>query len=108
MELDIFNDITGFEWDDGNISHIAVHNVLPNEAEEIFFDKNNLLDEDIKHSSVEEKRFIIIGKTKKRRILYQVFTLRNNNIRVISSRDIRKRKEMKLYEKETSNTEVSK
>lgn len=43
--------VTGFEWDDANIEHIAKHHVVPEEAEQVFFDENNVLDEDIKHST---------------------------------------------------------
>ncbi|OGD87715.1 hypothetical protein A3A54_02125 [Candidatus Curtissbacteria bacterium RIFCSPLOWO2_01_FULL_39_62] len=90
------NDVAGFEWDEANIAHIARHNVTPEEAEEVFFDKDNALDEDIKHSTLE-KRLIIIGKTQKGRLLYQIFTRRGDKIRVISSRDINKQ-ELALYE----------
>ena len=90
------NDVAGFEWDEANIAHIARHNVTPEEAEEEFFDKDNALDEDIKHSTLE-KRLIIIGKTQKGRLLYQIFTRRGDKIRVISSRDINKQ-ELALYE----------
>lgn len=98
------DDVAGFEWDEANIAHIARHNVTPEEAEQVFFDENNALDEDIEHSKAE-KRFIIIGKTQKGRLLYQIFTKRGNKIRVISSRDINK-KEVNLYEKETHSTKV--
>lgn len=91
--------VVGFEWDKANIQHIAQHNVTPSEAEDLFFDTNNVLDEDIGHS-IAENRFIIIGKTKKGRLLYQIFTRRGNKIRVISARDINK-KEVKLYEEKT-------
>src|SRR5260221_3238276 len=101
-----FRDIDGFEWDEGNISHIAHHKVTPEEAEEIFFDKQNVHKDDIKHS-ISEKRLIIIGKTEKGRLLYQVFTKRGKNIRVLSSRDINK-KEVKLYEKKVSRSTISK
>lgn len=102
MALPKLAKITGFEWDEANIEHSAKHNVIPKEAEDVFFDKNNVLDEDIKHSTVEE-RFLIIGKTKKGRLLYQVFTIRKGKIRVISSRDINK-KEVKIYEKKTDSS----
>ena len=98
------NDVAGFEWDEANIAHIARHNVTPEEAEEVFFDKDNALDEDIKHSTLE-KRLIIIGKTQKGRLLYQIFTKRGDKIRVISSRDINK-KEVILYEKAARRTKV--
>jgi|SRR3989344_3919495 len=102
-------EVKEFEWDEANIEHIAKHNVIPREAEEVFFDKNNALNEDIKHSTTEV-RFLIIGKTKKGRLLYQVFTIRGGKmskallrIRVISSRNINK-KEVGLYEEETSGS----
>jgi len=99
MAVSKLRNVVGFEWNESNIEHIARHDVMPDEAEDIFFDTNNVLDEDIKHSIVEN-RFIIIGKTKKGRLLYQIFTERGNKIRVISSRDINK-KEVQLYEKKT-------
>lgn len=102
MKLSLLNGVTGSEWDEANIMHIAKHDVTPEEAEEVFSDKNNVLIEDIKHSLVE-KRFIIIGKTQKGRLLYKVFTRRGNKIRVISSRNIN-RKEVELYEKKTNHS----
>lgn len=96
--------VTGFEWDRANTLHIARHKVLPEEAEEVFSDKDNVLDEDIEHSKTEE-RFLIIGKTGKGRLLYQIFTRRGNRIRIISSRDIN-RKEVWLYEEKTASSKV--
>lgn len=102
MSLPKLEKVLEFEWDEANVSHIAKHNVVPKEAEEVFFDKNNVQDEDVKHSTTEE-RSLIIGKTMKGRLLYQIFAIRGNKIRVISSRDINK-KEVHLYEKETSSS----
>lgn len=102
MAIPDLSSIGGFEWDQANTSHIGRHKVTPTEAEEVFFDQRNVLDEDLKHSTVE-KRFLIIGKTKKGRLLYQIFTIRGNKIRIISSRDLNK-KEVSLYEKETSSS----
>ena len=103
-EMSLLDGVSGFEWDEANLAHIARHNVTPEEAEQVFFDVDNAFDEDIKHSTVE-KRFIIIGKTEKGRLLYQIFTRREDKIRVISSRDINK-KEVNLYEKATRRTKV--
>lgn len=94
---------TDFDWDEANIAHIAKHDVLPEEAEDIFFDLRNVLDDDVKHSTKNEKRFLIIGKTSQERILYQIFTIRENKIRVISSRTINK-KEVKLYEEKINRS----
>jgi len=102
MALPKLDKITGFEWDQANIVHIAKHDVSAKEAEEVFFDNDNVQDEDLEHSTTEE-RFLIIGKTKKGRILYQIYTIREDKIRVVSSRGINK-KEVKLYEKETSSS----
>ena len=104
MAVSKLRNAAGFEWDEANIKHIARHNVIPAEAEEVFFDPKNVLDEDIVHS-IAEDRFIIIGKTKEGKLLYQVFTKRGNKIRVISSRDINK-KEVKLYEEKTRRSKV--
>lgn len=104
MEIDELNGVVGFEWDEANIAHIAKHEVEPDEAEEVFSDSSNVIDEDIEHSTIE-KRFLIIGKTQEGRLLYQIFTRRGDKIRVVSSRDINK-KEVELYEKKASRSKV--
>lgn len=88
-----------FEWNKGNVGKNIKHEVEDKEAEEPFFDKGHKIVKDILHSGKEE-RFILLGKTKKERILYTVFTVRENKIRIISSRDVNK-KEVKLYEEKT-------
>jgi uncharacterized protein len=100
MNLNVLTGVVGFDWNEANIEHIAEHDVTPDEAEEVFSDEDNVQNEDIEHSIIE-KRFLIIGKTEKGRLLYQIFTRRGDKIRVISSRDINK-KEVQLYEKKVS------
>ena len=73
MNIYALRSVIGFDWNEANIKHIAEHDVTPEEAEEVFSDEDNVLDEDIEHSIVE-KRFLIIGKTEKARLLYQIFT----------------------------------
>ena len=75
------------------------HNVENNEVEEPFFDRKRVIFKDILHSEKED-RFILIGKTKKKRLLYTVFTMRGKKVRIISSRDVNK-KEVQMYEKRT-------
>ncbi len=87
-----------FEWDKGNSEKNKKHNVGDKEAEEAFFDKNKVTFPDIIHSSEDEERLRIIGKTKKERLLFIVFTQRGEKIRIISARDVN-RKEVSLYEK---------
>ena len=88
-----------FEWDEGNTEKNIKHNVEDKEAEEIFLDDGKVILKDTLHSE-EEERFIILGKTKKDRLLYVVFTRRKQKIRIISARDINK-KEVYLYEETT-------
>ena len=73
-----------FDWDDGNEQKNWVkHKVSIKEAEDIFFDSKRLILEDIKHSSETEQRFILIGNTKQGRILFIIFTVRKDKIRII-------------------------
>lgn len=88
-----------FEWDKGNINkNLVKHKITNEETEEIFFDKNKTQLKDILHSTKNEPRFLIIGKTKKEKILFVVYTIRNSKIRIISARNLNK-KEFYLYEK---------
>lgn len=91
--------ISEFEWDTGNVEHIKKHNVKNVECEEAFFDEEKVGFKDILHSKTEE-RFILLGKTRKGRLLYVVFIKKGGKIRVISARDVNK-KEVYLYEKAT-------
>jgi hypothetical protein len=87
---------TGFDWDRNNIEKIwAKHKVGPFECEQIFFNTPLLAQNDIKHSQ-KERRYYVLGQTDKKRLLFVVFTIRNNLIRVISARDMGK-KERKVY-----------
>lgn len=90
--------LLAFEWDEGNQGkNWEKHGVSVGEAEEVFFDKHKRLYPDPIHSS-KESRKIIIGQTKKKRMLFVVFTVRKKYVRVISARDLN-RKERGLYEK---------
>lgn len=89
-----------FLWDKANIEkNWLKHKVKPDEAEEIFFDKNRQEYPDPTHSD-KEPRSILIGITKNQRLLFVVYTERNKKIRIISARDINRR-ERGLYEKTT-------
>lgn len=86
-----------FEWDRGNrLKNFQKHRVTNEECEEIFFDPYKKIAQDILHSGREE-RYVLIGMTKKGRILFIAFTVRNESVRIISARDLN-RKEHKLYE----------
>jgi len=89
-----------FVWDKGNIDKNQVkHGVEPKEAEEVFFDERKVQFKDVWHTTKKEARYILLGKTKVGRVLFVVYTLRDNLIRVISARDLNKKRELTLYEK---------
>lgn len=92
------NQITGFDWDDGNARKNEKHGVSMAEAEQAFFNAPLLLLEDAPPSQ-NELRFDALGKTDDGRTLHISFTLRQSGllIRVISARDMH-RKERAIYE----------
>jgi uncharacterized DUF497 family protein len=86
-----------FLWDKGNKGkNFIKHKVSDQECEESFFDQKKKIFKDVLHSHHED-RYILLGKTKEGRILFIVFMLRQERIRVISARDLN-RKERHLYE----------
>lgn len=62
-----------FDWDEANISHIARHEVTPEEAEQAIL--NNALDLDAETVNGEE-RFLSIGITNRGRLLVIATTMR--------------------------------
>jgi uncharacterized DUF497 family protein len=95
-----FSSIVGFQWDKGNSQKSAQkHDVHPTEAEEIFFNTPLMISNDDKHSR-DEKRYLALGMTNKKRFLTVIFTLRESDtlIRIISSRD-QHQKERIVYAK---------
>lgn len=98
--MKIFKEPLGFDWDKGNQDkNFLQHQVTDEECEEVFFDVKKRILKDILHSD-KENRFILIGQTKKQRILFMVFTLRKDKVRVISARDLNQ-KERRLYEEKS-------
>lgn len=95
----IWDEPIEFQWDSGNSRKNEKHKVLHTEIEEGFNDRDKVMSPDHKHSN-SEQRHVLLGKTKNKRLLYIVFTVRKGNVRVISARDINK-KEVDLYEKAT-------
>ncbi len=88
--------IDGFEWDTGNRDKNEIkHEVKQKECEESFFNEPLLISEDIQHSKIE-KRLYLLGRTNNGRPLFISFTIRNNKIRVISARD-QSNKEKTIY-----------
>lgn len=93
---ELLNKCSGFEWDEGNaVKNWIRHQVIQGECEQIFFNEPLIVASYIKHSD-KEKRWFVLGQTDSGRLLFLVFTIRKNLIRVISSRDMNK-KEREIY-----------
>lgn len=87
---------TGFQWDEGNATtNWEKHNVSQVECEQLFFNRPLIIKHDKAHSR-EEIRYYTLGKTDGSRLLFLVFTIRDQSIRVISARNMRV-KEKKRY-----------
>ncbi len=97
--------IEGFEWDEGNVRKSwDKHRVSYIECEEVFFNSPKIVKRDAPHSTSED-RYFVLGKTDTERLLFVVFTVRGDMIRVISARDMN-RKEKKVYEQTQEDTQV--
>ena len=101
--LEIIVKCEAFQWDKGNLLKIwEKHRVTPVECEQIFFNRPLITAQDVKHS-IKEPRFYALGNTDRGRLLFVVFTVRENLIRIISARDMN-RKERKVYKSHEENT----
>ena len=96
-ESDVLSGCTRFEWDERNTGkNRQKRRVTPSECEEMFFNRPLVVADDIKHSE-KENRFYALGHADSGRMLFVVFTVRQNLIRVVSARDM-SQKERKVYE----------
>ena len=96
---DVFAEIIGFDWDDGNRDkNYLKHDVHNGECEAVFFNQPLVIISDPKHSR-KEKRYAAFGVTDGGRRLTVIFTLRKRLIRVVSARDMNA-KERRFYEKQ--------
>ena len=94
----VYEKTVAFDWDKGNTHKNRLkHGITPEESESVFLDSDALVIPDIRHSKTE-KRFILVGTSEKDRYIFIVFTIRNEKIRIISSRRMH-RKEKETYEK---------
>jgi hypothetical protein len=71
-----------FDWDDGNMSHVAGHSVRPEEAEQVIL--NDPVDLGIEIAE-DEERYLNIGATVQDRVLLVVTTWHDERIRVITA-----------------------
>lgn len=69
--------------------------MTPVECEQLFFNLPVIAGDDEKHSETEN-RFYVLGQTDSGRMLFLVFTVRKDKLRVISAREMNK-KERRIY-----------
>jgi uncharacterized DUF497 family protein len=99
----ILESCEGFQWDKANsFKSWLKHRVSEGEAEQVFFNEPLLLVWDAGHSQVEA-RYRALGYADGGRLLFVVFTVRQDLIRVISARDMNK-KERVDYENFKNNS----
>ncbi len=80
--------LEGFDWNEANLAkNWDKHRVTPWECEQVFFNVPLVVADDVTHSAVES-RYYVLGQTDAERRLFIVFTIRNKRIRVISARDM--------------------
>ena len=87
-----------FDWDDNkNLANINKHGISFQEAATVFSDTNAIEADDDDHSQVEE-RFIIIGRSRRLRLMVVCHCYRESDtvIRIISARKANK-EETKMY-----------
>ncbi len=90
-----------FEWDTDKAGrNISKHGVSFEEASGVFDDPLFLTFADPDHSSVGEKRCLIIGESLQRRLLLVSYTERGGSVRIISARKATRR-ERRVYEEKT-------
>lgn len=99
--------VNGFDWNEGNREKCQKNGLSQKEIEYFFQQKEVLVTPDPKHSD-EEERYLAIGRSKSRKPMFVVFTLRDVNgeilIRPISARYMHE-KEAKRYEEENAKIE---
>ena len=74
--------ISGFDWDDDNVLHIARHQFTPDEVEEVFAG-------DYKVRRTRQRLYIALGETLDGRLAFVVFRrLSGGLIRAVTARDM--------------------
>lgn len=87
-----------FDWDGGNAEkNWERHRVSQSECEQVFFNRPLVVADDDLHS-VSEARHFVLGRTDAGRLLFLVYTVRGERVRVISARDMTRR-ESKEYQR---------
>lgn len=92
-----------FEWDDGNQTKSLIkHDITAIETEQVFFNFKQILPDYI-HSTTNEPRWVMYGRTNIGKILFISFTIRQELVRIISAH-VANRKERNTYEETFKKT----
>ena len=78
---------------------------VPWECEQAFFNVPLIVADDLVHSTVEP-RYYVLGQTDAERRLFIVFTIRKRRIRVISARDMSPKEGRTSHEQNQKQTDV--
>lgn len=106
MAEKVLDNCEGFQWDKGNSEKNWIrHRVTKNECEQVFLNKPIIVGDDRGHSQIES-RWYLLGQTDTHRLLFVVFTIRKNLIRVISARNMNKKERRIYYEQIKKHPEV--
>lgn len=75
--------VTNLDWDDDNISHIARHEVIPEEVEEVCFSHSSCIE------TARKSLYYITGQTETGRYLFLAAKcLGHGKARIITARDM--------------------
>jgi uncharacterized DUF497 family protein len=83
-----------FDWDDENISHLARHRIKPLEVEELFCNDPAFRGHEVVDG---EDRWTTVGATGSLRVLFVVFTVRDERIRPITGWDADRRSKQEYF-----------
>jgi uncharacterized DUF497 family protein len=92
-----------FDWDSGNRGKTAKHQVEPSEVESLF-QRTFFLAGRIIEPAHDEPRWLLLGETRTGRRLALIFTRRDDKLRPISCRSMR-RYERRLYDEAKDSEE---
>jgi uncharacterized DUF497 family protein len=71
-----------FDWDVENIRHLAKHDILPEEAEQVLKNQPCDLESELRNG---EERVALIGETDAGRILIVISTMQDQRVRVVTA-----------------------
>jgi uncharacterized protein len=71
-----------FDWNEQNIEHLALHQILPAEAEQVILNRPVDLESCLRNG---EERVVQVGETDAGKILIVVSTMRDKKIRVVTA-----------------------